>query len=144
MKWLRFFIKPSSRDNLRIGRMSAETPFQEIKTQLQQERQKLGDELLIEQLVEEGKILKKLEKKRQNYSELVKTATNNIVTRQMSHENAGGFFWQLQRQKLDAVLTQEQMSVLEEERDWLQARQKIAEELNLKSENWFDLNKWHS
>ena len=143
MNVLRFFTRPLSGQvaqeqiarfsrstlsplGLQVGRMPAEMPMAEIKSELLKLVRNVGWELVRDQIMEESHLLVELEQQINTKELKVQQIVDRATKRTQSGYSVGGLFWEhIQAESKDAIPSKEEYKHLKEQYDWLRARQAV-------------------
>lgn len=121
---LRFFSKPKP-PRFEIGRMPPWATYETIKAQLLNDYQKLGPIDFLKRLKLEKSILEKYIKLDEKYRILGQSIAVDILGRTQSGQPITSKRWQTHREQLEAILPKS----FQEQKDWLEARQILAQKL---------------
>lgn len=115
---------------VRIGRMSAETLIESVKTELEMELKQDGWKTVHARLVLEELAREDLNwQKRQIHKEIEEKYLIPALNRAKEGYSVKGMFWQHTQNQLVELDVQEKLREIDESIDWLDARKKIIEEM---------------
>ncbi|MFA6302644.1 MAG: hypothetical protein WC627_05875 [Legionella sp.] len=118
------------RPPIHIGRMSAEMSTKAILDELTTELKKEGYEQISQKLKIEKAVLDELtSQKQQIESEIDQKCMKPALERAAKGYNVTGVFWSETQKKLHQIITREELIKREEQIDWLDARNKLFEQL---------------
>lgn len=116
--------------NVRIGRMSAETLIESVKTELEMELKQDGWKTVQARLVLEELAREDLRwQQRQIHKEIEEKCLIPALNRAREGYSVRGMFWQQTQNQLVELDVQEKLREIDESIDWLDTRKKIIEEM---------------
>jgi hypothetical protein len=118
---------------LDIGRLSPEATYEHLETEIKTELSKVGINQLRQTIKAEESALDLMMQTRKNYMEQFRNCSNELQQRFKKDQCINGLFWQEQQKVMNGIVPKEKWTVLEEQIDWLTARQQLFKDLDSSS-----------
>lgn len=128
-----FFLKPQSLDTtyIKIGRMTAETSRETIKKELEGEIKKEGLRKTRQKINHEEFVLEQLIRSRTETNRLIQQeCLDTLMERARQGYAVRGYTWEINQQRLHAIIPPDKAMEREEQIDWLKTRNSIFKSIS--------------